>query len=116
MGITRLIGPTKSGSYVVNLELITEKHLYRAIVRILKYYCRNSKNYQVVFEANGGAGARHFTISVDSLLYGGKPNAIVDMLLSYNNDITGIVANDIEEANEIATEIEKGHMWDLLKE
>lgn len=110
MELTRTI-PLKNGKYVVEF-LINLKYLERSLSRILQYHCKSSKNYQATFETNNGD--RHLTIAVDYLLYGSISNGISYYLL--RNNVTGVVVENIEEAHAVEEVIEKGHMWDLLKE
>lgn len=110
MGITRLIGPIENGRYI--LELSNKRYFENTLERIIKYYCKHSKDYVVTFEVDNGS--RHFSIAVDFLWYEtGTPNLIYHLM---RNNITGIIAHDLTEAHAIKVEIEKGYMWDLLKE
>lgn len=110
MALTRTI-PLKNGKYVV--EFLSKRYFNLSLERILKYYCRNSRSYQATFELD--YGGRHFTISVDHLLYGPMNSSDLEFYLMGNN-LTGVVVEDMEEACAIEDIVEKVHVWALLKE
>lgn len=109
MGLTKTFSLT-SGRYVV--EFYNNRSLEKTLDCIIKYYCKHSKDYVVTFEVDNGA--RHFSIAIDCLWYKtGSANLIYHLMRNY---ITGVIVEDLKEAHAIESEIEKGHMWDLLKE
>lgn len=104
------ITPLANGRYI--LELLNKRCFENTLDIIIKYYCKYSKDYKVTFEV--GNGSRHFSIAIDYLWYEtGSANLIYHLMM---NNVTGVIAHDLEEAQAIKTEIEKGYMWDLLKE
>ena len=83
--------------------------------RIVKYYCRSSKQYEVTFVL--GHGSRFMTISVDCLLLNrDTASSILGMLKELNTrNVTGVRADSREEALELEQEIMKGYEWAILK-
>lgn len=83
------------------------------VMAVAKFYCRASRNYEVVFQIDHGA--RHLTLTIDFLLFDSDP--IYQLAkLGYEHNITGVVTNSLEEAEQVATVIEKAYAWALLKE
>lgn len=107
--LTRII-PLLSGRYVV--EFLEVQHIASSLERIIQYYSKHSKINRITFEVDNGT--KQIDIEVDFLLYSLTPTSMIYHLV--NNNVTGVIAEDIEEAHIVDEVIRKGYMWDLLKE
>lgn len=102
---------TRKGDYVV---VFARKAVsLPALMQVFKYHCSSSKNYEVTFELDHGA--QRISISADFLYYSTRIEHAVANIMN-THYITGVVAADIKEAQEIEQVIEKAYMWALLKE
>lgn len=103
----------RGNKYIVSWK--PEVFCKEVLLRIVKYYCRANKNYEVTFVL--GHGSRVLTISVDCLLLSRNENRLIEAILikTHTQNITGIRTETREEAIEVEQEILKGYEWATLK-